>query len=162
MTTTIALNSTLIQGLDLTPVQIILEEWLKTQRILDHEQDLQFQIDYPQAPEDDRELSEIPEVRLWFIRLDGVYPWLPLLLDWRSGELVRYAAMLVPHQFSPQAGIQFNPEALDIFLMGKIFVLEAWLYRQGITSSARLKQMAELFGYELDSELFQLLQANHH
>lgn len=32
------------------------------------------------------------------MRLDAAYPWLPVLLDWRAGELARYAAMLVPHQ----------------------------------------------------------------
>lgn len=49
-------------------------------------------------PYDQRELSELPDVRLWFVRLDATYPWLPVLLDWRAGELARYAAMLVPHQ----------------------------------------------------------------
>jgi hypothetical protein len=47
---------------------------------------------------DPRELSEFPDIRLWFLRLDATYPWLPVLLDWRAGELARYAAMLVPHQ----------------------------------------------------------------
>ena len=68
-------------------------------------------------PEDPRELSEIPEVRLWFIRLDARYPWLPFLLDWKAGELALYTAMLVPHQFSVKEGIQYNLEALEIFLM---------------------------------------------
>ena len=49
-------------------------------------------------PLDPRELSELPDVRLWFVRLDTAYPWLPAVLDWRAGELGRYAAMLVPHQ----------------------------------------------------------------
>lgn len=49
-------------------------------------------------PLDPRELSELPDIRLWFVRLDAAYPWLPIVVDWRAGELVRYAAMLVPHQ----------------------------------------------------------------
>jgi len=52
-----------------------------------------------QEPGDPRELPEIPEVRLWFI-VWIPYPWLPFLLDWKAGELARYTAMLVPHQFS--------------------------------------------------------------
>lgn len=58
-----------------------------------------FTINYTREdPRDPRELSELPDIRLWFVRLDAVYPWLPVLLDWRAGELARYAAMLVPHQ----------------------------------------------------------------
>ena len=41
---------------------------------------LSFAVDYPRDANDPRELSEVPEVRLWFIRLDSHYPWLPLFL----------------------------------------------------------------------------------
>jgi len=37
-------------------------------------------------PLDPRELSEMPDVRLWFVRLDVAYPWLPAVLDWRGGS----------------------------------------------------------------------------
>lgn len=162
MTTTIILPAAAITALDLTPAQTVLQPWITSKTLLEHEQELRFQIQYPQEPEDEREFPEIAEIRLWFIRLDTVYPWLPLLLDWRSGELARYAAMLVPHQFSRQEGIQYNPQALDIFLMGKVFVLEAWLRQQGVSSDGKLRSMAELFGYELDSDLFGLLRTSHH
>lgn len=63
------------------------------------ERTIGFTINYTREdPRDPRELSEFPDIRLWFVRLDAVYPWLPVLLDWRAGELARYAAMLVPHQ----------------------------------------------------------------
>lgn len=63
-----------------------------------------FVFDYTRDdPLDPRELSELPDVRLWFVRLDTAYPWLPAVLDWRAGELGRYAAMLVPHQVGPTA-----------------------------------------------------------
>lgn len=63
------------------------------------ERTIGFTINYTKEdPNDPRELSELGEIRLWFVRLDAAYPWLPVLLDWRAGELARYAAMLVPHQ----------------------------------------------------------------
>ncbi len=118
---------------------------------------MQCVIDYPRALDDPRELSEIPEIRLWFLRWDAVYPWLPYVLDWRSGELARYAAMLVPHQFSQREGIQFNPEALEIFVMQKTFILWAWLNQQGLDGSHEARAMAQVLGYELSADLFELL-----
>jgi hypothetical protein len=82
---------------------------------------------------------------------------LPFLLDWKAGELARYTAMLVPHQFSAKQGIQYNPEALEIFLMQKLFVLTDWMKPLGIPSESRLKSMAQLLGYNLDDSLFDLL-----
>ncbi|MEO1589984.1 MAG: CRR6 family NdhI maturation factor [Cyanobacteria bacterium J06632_22] len=118
---------------------------------------LKFDIDFPQASDDPRELSEIPEVRLWFIRLDSRYPWLPLYLDWEAGELARYTAMLVPHQFSPVDGIRYNPEALEIYVMNKVFSVHHWLQSNELDGIKRLQQMTQMLGYELDDGLFQLL-----
>ena len=155
--TTIDLKANLINTLDLSPAQTVVELLLQQRKLVDHEQQLQFQIDYAQAPSDPRELPEIPEVRLWFIRLDALYPWLPFLLDWKAGELTRYTAMLVPHQFHPKDGIQYNPEALEIFVMNKIFVLSGWMQQQGIEGTARLKAMTQMFGYEIEDAFFELL-----
>jgi hypothetical protein len=153
----IALNSDQLNNLDLSPVVTEIEKLLQSGTITSFEQQLRLDIDYPRHPEDPRELPEIPEVRLWFIRLDAKYPWLPFLLDWKAGELARYAAMLVPHQFSRKDGIQYNPEALEIFVMQKLFVLINWMQQQGIESTSRLKSMAQMFGYELDDALFDLI-----
>ncbi|NJK37923.1 MAG: CRR6 family NdhI maturation factor [Oscillatoriales cyanobacterium RM2_1_1] len=158
--TTVELNSARLNQLDLSPVQVLVEPWLQQGEIAAHEQQLQFTIDYPREPQDPRELSEIPEVRLWFIRLDADYPWFPFLLDWKSGELVRYISMLVPHQFHPTEGIQYNPEALEIFLMQKIFVLGKWMKQQQIPGQSRLKSMAQMLGYDLDDEFFALVSQN--
>lgn len=157
MTTTIALSSECLHSLDLSPAAIVIENLLQETAIASYEQQLRFDIDYPREPEDPRELSEIPELRLWFLRLDTRYPWLPFLLDWKAGELVRYTAMLVPHQFTTKEGIQYNPEALEIFLTQKLFVLTDWMKQHGIPSKSRLKSMAQLLGYELDDSLFNLL-----
>ncbi|PSB32645.1 CRR6 family NdhI maturation factor [Stenomitos frigidus] len=155
--TTIALNADLINTLDLAPAQTVVDPLLQQRKLIAYEQQLQFRIDYPQASDDPRELPEIPEVRLWFIRLDALYPWLPFLLDWKAGELTRYTAMLVPHQFHPKEGIQYNPEALEIFVMHKIFLLADWMQQQGIEGQSRLKAMTQMFGYEIDDAFFELL-----
>lgn len=159
MTIAISLDFNCIQTLDLSPVQTVVQPWLQApSQLMAHEQQIQFTIDYPRELGDPRELSEIAEVRLWFVRLDALYPWFPFLLDWKAGELARYAAMLVPHQFLPKEGIQYNPEALEIFVMHKIFLLSSWLQAQGIEGRSRLKSMSQMFGYELDDGLFDLLQ----
>lgn len=157
MTTTITLNADIINTLDLSPAKSVIEPWLKAGSIANHEQEIRFEINFPQEPEDPRELSEIPEIRLWFVRLDAKYPWLPFLLDWEGQELGRYAAMLVPHQFS-SSGIEFNPEALEIFLMQKIFVLSEWMQQQGIASRVKLKFLAQMLSYELEDEFFDLIE----
>jgi hypothetical protein len=151
-----------LSQLDLSPVT----NWLNQKSILSPPEDapsssvsleaienqLQFQVDFPRDELDPRELSEIPEVRLWFLRLDSCYPWLPVCLDWQSGELVRYAAMLVPHEFHRTEGIRFNPEALDLFIMQKVFVLADWLKRYEPSNTFRLQSFALMFGYDLDEK----------
>ncbi len=156
MTITIALNSDSINSLDLSPAATEIDKLLQEGAIASHEQQLRFDINYDLEPGDPRELPEIPEVRLWFVRLDARYPWLPFLLDWKAGEFARYAAMLVPNQFSSKDGIQYNPEALEIFLMHKIFILSDWLKQQGIPSKSRLQSMAKMLGYELEDALFEM------
>lgn len=98
-------------------------------------------------------------MRLWFIRWDTVYPWMPYFLDWRSGELARYAAMLVPHQFNPREGIVYNPEALEIFVYQKIFVLMRWFKQQKLGSVSMLRDMALVFGFEVQPEFLSLWEA---
>lgn len=159
MTIAIALTADHIEILNLAPVQTVVEPLLLKDSVETLEQQIQFQIDIPRDPNDPRELSEIPEVRLWFIRLDATYPWFPFLLDWKAGELARYTAMLVPHQFHPREGLQYNPEALEIFVMQKTFVLTEWLAQQGIEGTSRLKSMTQMLGYELDDAFFELLRS---
>lgn len=159
MSIIISINQPQIEQLDLSPVTDIVRDWLTSAKIIDHEQKLQFDIDYYRPECDPRELSEVPEIRLWFIALDACYPWLPLFLNWREGELSRYTAMLVPHRFSRSEGIQYNSEALDIFIMNKTFILHDWLRQQGIKGNSRLKAMAQIFGYDLDDNFFSLLDS---
>jgi hypothetical protein len=158
VTQKIILNTQTIINLNLVTAKEQISSLLKKQEIDNYEQQLQFVINYQREDDDPRELSEIPEIRLWFVRLDSVYPWLPFLLDWKTGELVRYTAMLVPHQFNRSEGILFNPEALELFVMNKIFVLSDWLQQQNIPARSRLKSMAQMFGYELNDNFFEMIQ----
>ncbi|MDC0832567.1 CRR6 family NdhI maturation factor [Geitlerinema sp. CS-897] len=157
MTTEIHLDATAIAKLDLSAAIAAIEPIANREAIEQAEQSLRFAIDFPRDPSDPRELSEIPEIRLWFVRLDARYPWLPIFLDWKHGELARYAAMLVPHEFHRTEGVQYNPEALEIFLMNKIFTIANWLSQQGLPNRARVQSMAQMLGYELDNGLFDLL-----
>ena len=157
MTIKLALNTQAVGNLDLSAIKNEIEPLIKDNRLVDYEQQLQLVIEYQREADDPRELSEIPEIRLWYIRLDSVYPWLPFLLDWKTGELARYTAMLVPHQFNRTEGIIFNPEALELFVMNKIFVMSDWLQQHGIPERSRLKSMAKLFGYELDDAFFEMI-----
>jgi hypothetical protein len=154
MTLKIILDRVAIDSLDLSPAITVLEALPQDREIAAVEQQLQFAIDYPLDATDPRELSEIPEIRLWFIRLNAVYPWLPFLLDAKAGELARYAAMLVPHQFNRSEGIIYNPEALEIFVMDKIFIVSDWCKKKGILAKFRLKSMAKVLGYDVDDSFF--------
>ncbi|NJK53582.1 MAG: CRR6 family NdhI maturation factor [Leptolyngbyaceae cyanobacterium SU_3_3] len=151
----IHLSADQINAIDLSPALAVIEPLLS--EVASHEQTVQFAIDYPLEAGDPRELPEVPEVRLWFIRLDALYPWLPFLLDWKAGEFARYTAMLVPHQFHPKDGIQYNPEALEIYVMHKTFGLMIWMQQQGIEGKSRLKAMTQMLGYEIEDDFFDLL-----
>ncbi|MFP4132980.1 MAG: CRR6 family NdhI maturation factor [Halothece sp.] len=157
MTITIKLTKDSIDHLDLSPLQRELEPILTQGKLTEYEQQFQFQFDYPLEESDPREWSEVPEVRLWFLRLDTVYPWFIFFLDWRNGELARYTAMLVPHQFSRAEGIQFNPEALELFVMRKVFVLYDWLKMQEVSGYGRITSFSQMLGYDVDESFFQQL-----
>ena len=93
-----------ILALNLEPIQILVQSLLLEEQLADSEQKYRLMIDFPLDETDPRELSEIPEIRLWFVRLDALFPWFLFLLDWKAGELARYTAMLVPHQFHRHLG----------------------------------------------------------
>lgn len=155
--TTISLAAEAIRALDLSPIRDRLGPILNGGKLAEYEQQFRLAIDYPCEPGDPRELSEIPEIRLWFVRLDSCYPWMPFFLDARAGELARYAAMLLPHEFNRSEGIQYNPQALEIFVMHKAFVLHDWLQERAIAPSNRIRAMMQTLGYDLDDAFFQLL-----
>jgi len=80
----------------------MVEEWEKGEGVLSAEQQIKFKIDYTLPENDPRELSEIPEIRLWFIALNARYPWFPILLNWREGELALILLWLYPTSLNGQ------------------------------------------------------------
>ncbi|KAK6942203.1 LOW QUALITY PROTEIN: Protein chlororespiratory reduction 6 [Dillenia turbinata] len=77
-------------------------------------------------PLDPGELSEFPDD--WFVKLDATYPWLPVALDWRAGELAQCPDMLVPHQMSLKMGV----EALELLLVTKVLIVCSWLNEHNV------------------------------
>ncbi|PON46157.1 Protein chlororespiratory reduction [Parasponia andersonii] len=157
----IVIDNDIIRRLDLSPFQsvtgITSPSSVEPKVFLDRT--IGFTINYKREdPNDPRELSEFPDIRLWFLRLDAAYPWLPVSLDWRAGELARYAAMLVPHQMSAKMGVVFNPEALELFILNKVFIVYSWLKQHDIPRP-RLKSsdMARMLGFGIGDELFDLI-----
>lgn len=111
---------------------------------------LELRLHWPTPPEDPRELSEIPEVRLWCLRADAEFPWLPLLLERSSGTLARHVAMLLPHGFSRNEGLQFAPDSLELWISHRLFLLDALARGAGLDCRQGLAQMAAVLGWDLD------------
>nr|AQX44127.1 chlororespiratory reduction 6 [Apostasia odorata] len=155
----VVINNDIIQQLDLSPVHAISGGFTAEARVL-LEKTVGFTINYEREdPYDPRELSEFPDIRLWFVRLDAAYPWFPVVLDWRAGELARYAAMLVPHQMSMTKGVVFNPEALELFVMNKVFIVYSWLKQQNIPKpELKAGDMARMLGFGIGDQLFDLIK----
>lgn len=152
----VVIDNDVISRLDLSPFHgLVLRQ--SAEELL--ERSVGFTINYVREDENDpRELSEFPEIRLWFVRLDAFYPWLPLVLDWRAGELARYAAMLVPHQMSMRMGVVFNPEAVELFVVQKVFVVYEWLKENEIPKPrVKAKDMGRMLGFGIGDDLFDLV-----
>jgi hypothetical protein len=142
-----------IRRLDLSP----LEEWaqLAPADLIGRAGSLELHYEWPRQSEDPRELSEIPELRLWSLR--AVHPWLPLLLQRSGGEITRHVAMLLPHGFSRNEGIRFAPESMELWITHRIFLLDAWAHAAGLSCRQGLEQMAAVLGFELDHQFWAVL-----
>jgi hypothetical protein len=137
-----------ISALDLSPLSAL--RALPPADLLPLSGQVDLQLQWPTPPEDPRELSEIPEVRLWGLRADAEFPWLPLLLERSGGTLARHVAMLLPHRFSRTEGLQFAPDSLELWISHRLFQLEALARCSGLECRQGLAQMAAVLGYELD------------
>ena len=104
------------------------------------------------------ELAECPEPRLWALRADARFPWLPLLLERDRGSLIRHVAMVVPHSFSRSEGLRFEPQALELWITHRMMQLDDLCSSTlGRSMRGNLSQMAAALGYELDENFWNLL-----
>jgi hypothetical protein len=151
----VSITQAQIEALDLGP----LEGWasLPPASLLQAGAQLELVIDWPRADDDPRELSEVPEVRLWSLRADARHPWLPLVLERAGGQLSRHVAMLLPHGFSRSEGLRFAPEALELWLTHRLFLLDDWARGHGLNCRQNLTQMAAVLGLEVDSAFWNAL-----
>jgi hypothetical protein len=118
---------------------------------------LELQYNWPRDADDPRELSECPEPRLWSLRADAVHPWLPLVLERSGGSLIQHVAMVVPHDFSPNEGIRFDPQALEIWITHRFMLLDHLGQHLPQSQRGNLLQMAATIGYEVDAAFWTLL-----
>lgn len=118
---------------------------------------LELQYNWPRDADDPRELSECPEPRLWSLRADAVHPWLPLVLERSGGSLIQHIAMVVPHDFSPNEGIRFDPQALEIWITHRFMLLDHLGQHLPQSQRGNLLQMAATIGYEVDAAFWTLL-----
>lgn len=144
-----------IRALDLSP----LSAWiaLPPDQLVRLGGTLSLSLEWPRQADDPRELSEIPEVRLWCLRADAALPWLPLLIERSSGQLTRHVAMLLPHGFSRTEGLRFAPEALELWLPHRLFLLDTWARGHGLNCRHGLGQMAAVLGLEVDPAFWEPL-----
>ena len=62
-----------------------------------------------------------------------------------------------------RTGLVFNPEALEIWMMAKLFVCLHWLAARGVQRpEVRAKDMARVLGFTIGDSLFPLLGGTPH
>jgi hypothetical protein len=145
---TLRIDAASIRSLDLSPLHSLAA--CGVSELVASAGSLELAFDWPRDPEDPRELSELPELRLWSLRADALHPWLPLLLERSGGQLTRHVAMLLPHAFSRSEGIRFAPESLELWVTHRLFLLDAWSAAAGVPCRQGLAQMAAVLGFDLD------------
>lgn len=150
---TVRLEAAQIRRLDLSPLEPLRRG--SVAELVAAAGSLEISFDWPRQPDDPRELSEFPELRLWSLRADALLPWLPLLLERSGGQLTRHVAMLLPHGFSRSEGIRFAPESLELWITHRLFLLDAWSSDAGAPCRQGLAQMAAVLGFELDPSFWE-------
>ena len=152
----VQINAAMIQQLDLSPLQVWSHRPLG--ELLEEGPVLELNFDWPREANDPRELAECPEPRLWALRADARFPWLPLLLERDQGSLIRHVAMVVPHSFNHSEGLRFEPQALELWITHRMMVLDDLCQRElGSAMRNNLSQVAASLGYELDHRFWDLL-----
>ena len=145
----ISVSAEQIRSLDMTPLGALRQH--SAAALLELEDSVALQLDWPRAEDDPRELSEVPECRLWSLRADALCPWLALLLQRSDGQLSRHVAMQVLHEFSRTEGLRFDPDDLSLWISHRLFWLDNWGTQQGFSLRGRLSQMAAVLGFNVEA-----------
>ena len=145
----ISVSAEQIRSLDMTPLGALRQH--SAAALLELEDAVALQLDWPRAEDDPRELSEVPECRLWSLRADALCPWLALLLQRSDGQLSRHVAMQVLHEFSRTEGLRFDPDDLSLWISHRLFWLDEWGTQQGFSLRGRLSQMAAVLGFNVEA-----------
>ena len=154
----VLITAAAIRHLDLSPLDHVSHQPLG--QLLDSGPVLQLQFDWPRDAEDPRELAECPEPRLWSLRADARFSWLPLVLERDQGSLIQHVAMVVPHSFNRGEGLRFEPQALELWITHRLMQLDDMCRSEGFPMRGNLSQMAAALGYELDVNFWALLDSN--
>ena len=145
----ISVSAEQIRSLDMTPLGALQQH--SAAALLELEDAVALQLNWPRAEDDPRELSEVPECRLWSLRADALCPWLALLLQRSDGQLSRHVAMQVLHEFSRTEGLRFDPDDLSLWISHRLFWLDDWGTQQGFSLRGRLSQMAAVLGFNVEA-----------
>ena len=145
----ISVSAEQIRSLDMTPLGALRQH--SAAALLELEDAVALQLDWPRAEDDPRELGEVPECRLWSLRADALCPWLALLLQRCDGQLSRHVAMQVLHEFSRTEGLRFDPDDLSLWISHRLFWLDEWGTQQGFSLRGRLSQMAAVLGFNVEA-----------
>ena len=145
----ISVSAEQIRSIDMTPLAKLRQH--SATALLELEDAVALQLDWPRAEDDPRELSEVPECRLWSLRADALCPWLALLLQRSDGQLSRHVAMQVLHEFSRTEGLRFDPDDLSLWISHRLFWLDDWGTQQGFSLRGRLSQMAAVLGFNVEA-----------
>ena len=154
----VLINASAIRRLDLEPMRPYSDRPLNN--ILALGPSLELRFDWPRADDDPRELAECPEPRLWALRADARFPWLPVLLERDRGSLIRHVAMVVPHSFSRSDGLRFEPQALELWITHRLMHLDDLCSGTNRPMRGNLSQMAAALGFELDHGFWSLLDTS--
>lgn len=62
---------------------------------------------------------------------------------------------------SLKMGVVFNPEALELFVMNKVFIVYTWLKQHNIPKPRiKARDMARMLGFGIGDELFDLIDGH--
>lgn len=64
---------------------------------------------------------------------------------------------------SKQLGLVYNPEALELFAMNKLFLIHEWLKARKVAKpEVKLNNMLRMLGFSISNQLYDLVENDPH